>query len=163
MSLSLLWRATRDGFKAKDFHRLCNDKPNTLLIIKSTTGYIFGGYASLAWSSSGGSKSDSNAFLFTFCNPANMPLKLNIKKEEEEWAVYHDSEWGPTFGSDLFVSGEPNTNNKSRYSPKHYDEPNGQKNVNGGIFVLGGSTANFQTAEIEVFQVRLKTFYFFVI
>ena len=31
----LIYRGTKDGFKSKDFHRLCDQKGNTLGIIKT--------------------------------------------------------------------------------------------------------------------------------
>ena len=42
----LLWRGSRHGFGTKKFHSLCDNKGPTLTVIKSTTGYIFGGYTS---------------------------------------------------------------------------------------------------------------------
>ncbi len=41
---NLLYRGSRDGFRAVDFHSRC-DKANepTLTIVKSTGGHIFGG------------------------------------------------------------------------------------------------------------------------
>ena len=36
----LIYRATRDGFKAKDFHDKCDEKGPTLTIIKTTTGHV---------------------------------------------------------------------------------------------------------------------------
>ena len=42
----LLYRATRDGFGAKDFHQKCDHFENTL---KSTSGNVFGGFTSMAW------------------------------------------------------------------------------------------------------------------
>ena len=50
-NISLLYRGSRDGFKASDFHRLCDNKGETLVIIKSTDNYIFGGYTSINWES----------------------------------------------------------------------------------------------------------------
>jgi hypothetical protein len=40
----LIYRASQDGFEANDFHSKCDQKPNTLMIIKSEHGNIFGGY-----------------------------------------------------------------------------------------------------------------------
>ena len=45
----LCWRASRDGWAAKKFHSLCDDKGPTVTIIK-VGKYIFGGYASESWS-----------------------------------------------------------------------------------------------------------------
>jgi len=66
---TLLCRGTRDGFEASTFHSKCDGKPNTLTVVKTTTDCIFGGYTSVPWSSVGGYKPDSKAFLFSLKNP----------------------------------------------------------------------------------------------
>ena len=49
---SLLYRASTDGYTPADFHRCCDNKGPTLVLIKSGE-YIFGGYASRSWESPG--------------------------------------------------------------------------------------------------------------
>ena len=48
-TLELIYKGSRDGFKNIDFHRMCDDKPNTISVIESEHGNIFGGFTSLAW------------------------------------------------------------------------------------------------------------------
>jgi len=78
-SFSLLWRGSRDSFFDGAFHRLCDGKANTVTVIKNTNGFIFGGFTSIPWSSSGNYKTDNSAFLFSLTNPSNSPLKLKVK------------------------------------------------------------------------------------
>ena len=47
---SLLFRASSDGKTPADFHRCCDNKGPTLVVIKSGE-YIFGGYTSQSWES----------------------------------------------------------------------------------------------------------------
>ena len=47
---SLLFRASVHGKSPEDFHRCCDNKGATLLVIK-TGVYIFGGYTSKSWQS----------------------------------------------------------------------------------------------------------------
>jgi len=47
---SLLFRASTDGYTPADFHRCCDNKGPTLVLIKSRE-YIFGGYTSKSWES----------------------------------------------------------------------------------------------------------------
>ena len=49
---SLLYRASTDGKTLADFHRCCDNKGPTLVLIKSGE-YIFGGYTSKSWESPG--------------------------------------------------------------------------------------------------------------
>jgi len=120
-----LWRGSRDGFGAEDFHSRCDGVKNTLTIIKTTTGFIFGGYTSQAWASPQYSeyKRDPNAFLFTFKNPSNMPMKLKVI--DSKYAVYHDYSYGPTFGwwHDLHVSDDSNLKKSSYIWSSSYELP----------------------------------------
>ena len=47
---SLLYRASNDGRTPADFHRCCDNKGPTLVLIKSGE-YIFGGYTLKSWES----------------------------------------------------------------------------------------------------------------
>jgi hypothetical protein len=64
-TLQLLYKVSRDGFESYDFHRKCKDKPNTLIIVESEHGNVFGGFTSLAWRKDGGWKPDEKAWLFS--------------------------------------------------------------------------------------------------
>jgi hypothetical protein len=153
-SFSLLWRGSRDGFDVAAFHRLCDGKANTVTVIKNTNGFIFGGFTSLPWNSSGGVyHGDNSAFLFSLTNPSNTPLKLKVKPAQN--AVWHHSNYGPTFGDgwDLYVSSLSNTNRQNFMNLTSYEFPNGLSGNEGGEFIVGGSDSYFQTVEIEVFQV----------
>jgi len=153
-SFSLLWRGSRDGFEAAAFHRLCDGKASTVTVIKNTSGFIFGGFTSIPWSSTGGYKEDSTAILFSLINPTNTPLTLKVKSPKN--SVYHISNYGPTFGaecSDLYVSSLSNTNRDSFMNFNSYEFPNGLSGYEGGKFIVGGSDHYFHTVEVEVFQV----------
>ena len=49
-SCSLLYQASVDGKTPADFHRCCDNKGPTLVVVKSEQ-YIFGGYTSQSWES----------------------------------------------------------------------------------------------------------------
>ena len=46
----LLYRASEYGYTARSFHECCNNKEPTMVIIKSSGGWIFGGYTTKSWS-----------------------------------------------------------------------------------------------------------------
>ncbi len=76
---TLLYRGTRDGFRAVDFHSKCDNHKNTLTILKAHgSSYIFGGFTSVTWNGSGQYKSDPNAFLFSLTNKDNQPFKMRL-------------------------------------------------------------------------------------
>ena len=49
-TFSPLYRSSTDGKRSVDFHRCCDNKVATLIVIKSGE-YIFGGYTSKSWQS----------------------------------------------------------------------------------------------------------------
>jgi hypothetical protein len=124
--LELCYRASRDGWTAADFHRLCDGKGATLVLAKEATkGYIFGGHTAVAWGSNvnigfgsggfGGSGGfhDQHAFLFSISNPSSVkPFKMPFKGGGSgHTAVQQHSSTGPTFGNygdlALLVAGQP--------------------------------------------------------
>ena len=46
----LLYRASEHEYTAESFHKYCDNKGPTLVIIKSSKGWIFGGYTTQLWS-----------------------------------------------------------------------------------------------------------------
>ncbi|MDR3738356.1 MAG: TLD domain-containing protein, partial [Terracidiphilus sp.] len=48
---SLLYRGSRDGMNAAAFHRLCDNKGPTLVLVRCDKGYVFGGYTGASWES----------------------------------------------------------------------------------------------------------------
>ena len=52
-SLSLLYKASVDGFLGTDFHRMCDNKGSTFTIFYTNHGAVFGGYVSKPWTSAG--------------------------------------------------------------------------------------------------------------
>ncbi len=49
----LIYRASEHGYTAESFHEYCDDKGPTLIVIKSSGGWIFGGYTTQLWSRCG--------------------------------------------------------------------------------------------------------------
>ncbi|CAF1086741.1 unnamed protein product [Didymodactylos carnosus] len=87
----LIYKAEKNGFAAKDFHRQCDGEGPTMTIIQSQEGnYLFGAFTMVPWTSQNGYKRDPNAFLFTLTNPHNLkPTKFPIIPEQSQYAVYH--------------------------------------------------------------------------
>jgi hypothetical protein len=46
---ALLWRGSRDGFSATEFHRRCDSRANILTLILDTDGNVFGGFTPVKW------------------------------------------------------------------------------------------------------------------
>jgi hypothetical protein len=87
----ILWRGSRDGFGAKEFHRRCNRHANTLTVILDTEGNIFGGFTPVEWESGDDVwKADDSlkSFVFTLKNPHNIPARrFALKAERKQWTI----------------------------------------------------------------------------
>jgi len=101
----VLYVASRDGGKSTDFHKACDKKGPTVVIVETTTGVVFGGYTDVSWGVSDNYFKSSTAFLFQ--------LRPNVRKcaikDDGTRAIYSAPNHGPTFGAghdlhiDLFV------------------------------------------------------------
>ena len=49
----LIYSSSEHEYRAKSFHEYCDDKGPTLIVIKSSGGWIFGGYTTRSWSGRG--------------------------------------------------------------------------------------------------------------
>jgi hypothetical protein len=148
----LLYRASDHGYEARDFHAKCDDKINTLTIIKTTDGYIFGGFTVRTWESEEEYKLDWQAFIFSLRNGFNKPIKLKIHKPFEKAAIVCSSLFGPAFGSDIFISN----NSKSEESNclnfgDSYPHPRFECGSHEASSFLAGSPY-FLVDDIEVYQ-----------
>ena len=114
----LKWRKVYDAgyykFSPNWFHRCCDNRSNTLTIIKALgSGYVFGGFTTKPWSQKSGFVCDSEAFIFSFINKLNEPIKF--KCVEPKYAIYCAKNYGPTFGQgfDLCISHSNDTASNS--------------------------------------------------
>ncbi|CAF1131405.1 unnamed protein product [Didymodactylos carnosus] len=149
----LIYKATRDGFRAEDFHRSSDDKGPTMTVIQAKLGnYLFGGFTSRSWSVESGHKNDSKAFLFTLTNPdEEPPTKFLIKPSETAYAVYHSSSLGPVFGYgyDIGIYSMSNKSDSGSYSafPSTYNDTTGK-----GKELFTGSS-KLHVKDIEVYKI----------
>ncbi len=146
---TLIYGASQDGFEASSFHTKCDEKPNTLIIIKSKNGNVFGGYTEQSWSGKG-YKSDPNAFLFSLINKDSKPIKM--KCINSDGAIYCSNNIGPNFGlMDLKISFDSNLNTESSSNIGYsYEHPDYEYDSNEAQLFLAGSN-EFQVLEIEVY------------
>ncbi|ORX84875.1 hypothetical protein BCR32DRAFT_242215 [Anaeromyces robustus] len=107
VNLKLRFRLSENGSRIIDFHNICDDIPNNLVLIKTTEGERFGGFTTLAWTSCNANKKDDNVFCFSLTN-----CKIyNIIKGYD--AIGDFSDCGPTFLNNMFYIG-------SRYNSLTY-------------------------------------------
>ncbi|TNV80088.1 hypothetical protein FGO68_gene7270 [Halteria grandinella] len=143
--VALIYRATRDGFGADDFHRTCDNKGPTLTIIQTTEGFVIGGYTNDHWESPDRYKwkPSYDGWLFTIAHPH--PFTRN---KGDEKGIYCDKGYGTEFGwgGDIGIRDMSDGVVHGIFSGNSYKY--------GGVHLLNwkGRTT-FTTKEIEVYQV----------
>ena len=146
--LHKLYQATIDGGNPINFHKKCDNIPNTLVLIKSEGKRRFGGFTPIPWKSKGGFIEDkkNQTFVFSLDNKKIYNLKRISK------AVYHHEDYGPRFGwKDIIIEGNRFEKYKLRSIPDDYD-------YNGDKYPLSESDDSYnygyiKALEYEVFEV----------
>lgn len=159
----LLYRASRDGWHASDFHRECDGEGATVTIVRTTDGHVFGGHLTESWHSRREWIHDTGASLFTLSNPHGVP-PTRFPIADPSCAACGDDRYGPVFGgkiegNDLHIASRSNAPfdyHSSRpdgpvcpphsFFPNTYTDPEGR----GRMTLFAGST-DFVVDEIEVF------------
>ena len=145
--IKLLFRGSRDGERTKTCHELCDNKQHVLIIMKSETGYIFGGYSKIGFKANKilEYKIDNNCFLFS----------LNLKKIypviKDKNVICHTRETSGLcfFGSlmfyDYFMSKKdwPNLNMDIKQYFNNLET----------VYEMNGGEEYFKCDELEVFQL----------
>ena len=90
----LCYDAKKNGDDKNNFHKFCDKIGPSLLVIKTQSNYIFGGYTKENWeiADNYSYKDDYTAFLFSLNN------KERIKVKNSKRAIVNDKDYGPVFG-----------------------------------------------------------------
>ena len=141
----LLFRASRDGYKAETFHEKCDLKGYTITFVLTSINRRFGGFTDVSWAQNSSYKSGSNGFIFSLDN------KEIYYNKNASYNIYCNKGYGPTFGSgyDFQISDNCNKNNESS------DDSNNSYETNGKKYALAGSNY-FIVKDYEVYKIDLE-------
>lgn len=145
----LLYRASLNGFASRDFHRMCDEKGPTVVLVKSTDGYYFGGYNCVSWESNNRKVPGPTNFLFSLNNRSQHKIKPFRKN-----AAHNYNNIGPAFGTgiDLYICSDCNKNKDSYAEIGHtYESPFVPNSVESRRQLAGAR--NFQVEDYEVFSI----------
>ena len=155
-SWQLKYKASIDGFKASDFHTKCDGIANTLIVIKSESGNIFGGFTEKEWHSIGGWVTDPSAFIFSLINKDARPFKV-ICSNGGQYAIYCGAYYGPVFGGDgevlqdIVIRSDSNTQQKGySHFGYSYQHPYYLRETKKAKSILAG-TFEFHIEDIEIY------------
>ncbi|MDR3742333.1 MAG: TLD domain-containing protein, partial [Terracidiphilus sp.] len=104
----LLYRGSRDGMTPAAFHRLCDDKGPTLVLVRCSDGWVFGGHAGASWETDPRGPThvaSADAFLFSVTGPhTSAPVRFPVKEGNVDRALSCNPFYGPCFGGGLILA-----------------------------------------------------------
>ena len=136
----LLYRKSRDGDDFQTFHKLCDNKGgSTLILIKLDNGNILGSYTILDWDSKSEWKDDLNMFAFSLTENAKC-----IKNNNNKLGIYCNPNYGPHTAIHYF--NDKNKKMKVTYINAGYNSFNESNK-------LSKEKGYFNTQEVEIFKI----------
>ncbi|CAJ0751924.1 19686_t:CDS:2 [Entrophospora sp. SA101] len=102
----LIYRASRDGYSAYNFHKWCDSKGRCVIVSKilDQEADIIGGYNPVGWVESNGTYSScDNSFIFNFNEDLSIKNLSRVLPYCSSKAIYQYSGTGPSFGADDFT------------------------------------------------------------
>ena len=101
---NLIYRGSKDGFNALAFHTHCDNKGETLIVLSTTKGYLFGGYTDAPWTTPAQGLPtygrSAKTFLFSLTSHQKGPArKFSLDARHQNYAIVNDFLSGPIFGA----------------------------------------------------------------
>lgn len=148
ISFQLIFKMSENGSSSKDFHKFCDGKGDTLIIIKTNKNKIFGGFTPLNWTSNtfGIGLYDTSDKTFVF--------SLDLMKKydminKEKMAIYCKDIYGPIFGNyDIFLGKNMKIGSSYATKTPNFFSDNILE-LTGGM----GENNEFEVEEMEVYKV----------
>ena len=155
---NLVYRATRDGDSAKNFHSKCDFIGPNLCLIKTKKGFIFGGFTYKGWKhmfkdikkddpENGTELKDEKAFTFSINEK-----KIYKNGKINENAIYCNNKYGPVFKNNFFKIYDECLKNGGICGKIEESNFEGQEKE----YEFNGGEEKFEVEELEVFQIFLK-------
>ena len=148
-NFELIYRASRDGWNATDFHKHCDNKGTTLSIIYNDTENVFGGYTKIPWTSHEPDKyvKDKDAFIYLLRSSKKYkPEIFNVINSNEAVNHYYDDMVVYGSGFDIRITNECNEHDWSYVNGHGYNIPTKNR-----YMFNGDNYKEFKVKEIEIF------------
>ena len=137
---NLLFNSKFDRDLLSIFFKKVENKFPTLIIIKTTNNYIFGGYTSIAWKCDGIWYSDKDSFIFSFYTKNKYEVK-NINLSEHIFGRYDLIQ----FGKDIRIYDKCTSNNQNYVGKEFYNSPDN--------YQINGGNQYFTVSSYEVYEI----------
>ena len=158
ITFKLVYRATRDGDSAKEFHKRCDKIGPNIVLIKTDKNVRFGGFTNLNWGEEetqgegtkegddDGKKNDPDSFCFSLNTK-----KIYYHNFEKEGAILCSKINGPIFCDNIFAI------NNNMLSKGGYCHKKDKSCFYGQVkdYEISGGNKNFKIKELEVFEIDI--------
>ena len=142
----LLYRLSRDGNNYEIFHKNCDNKGPTLILIKIKEELIIGGFTLLNWDSKSKWKKDDDTFIFSLSQN-----KKYIKKEKNSNSIFCLDNYGPMFDNFGFeCKGNNKGMKKCKFNPKNVFKDSYD------IIPNYGKEIYFDVEEVEIYSLIIN-------
>ena len=142
INFKLLFDSKIDGDQTSTFINKCKDKYPTILFIKSTDGYRFGGFTSQKWGINTDA-TDEKCFSFSLDLKKKYPIS-NIKKA----TLISNSSWLSFWsGSTLYLYNGCTSRNDNYTGTSYFIFPNNKSEMN-------GNNQRFKVSSYELYQIE---------
>jgi hypothetical protein len=142
INFKLLYKLSKDGDLIKTFHEKCDNKGPTLIIIKTTKGFRFGGFNPITWDISGDYKISNSVFIFSL----DKKKKYLLNNGHDKFAICGSSTkiaFGG--GHDISILDQCSKNINNYTYPYSFNTTE--------KFELNGGEKNFIVSDMEVYLV----------
>ena len=142
---NILYRASDHGFSIAKFHEICDNIPNTLVLIKTEFGRVIGGYTPVPWNSSKKHwTADKSLESFIFSIDMRERFGLNLA----QFAIAFNPEKGPIFGCcDICIIDKSNVEKSNAEFPISYNNFKYGRNPETSMAFTGNIKGKFCTLE----------------
>jgi hypothetical protein len=156
-NVRLLFRGTRDGFTVANCHPLVKGHSNLVIVVESTGGWIFGGYAHCKWPENNNAWSgdpSQKSFLFTLKNPHNIPpRRFAMDSAKKDYVLYCYNTYLVWIGYNGAIGLMPGCNANSTSHNRGFQPDLTFVNDSGhdGTTLFTGSET-YSVKEVEIFE-----------
>jgi len=163
VDLDCVYKASRDGWSAIDFHTCCDGRGSGLVVVLSQSGKKFGGFNPLGWQSSDDYGNTNGAFLWYIKGGGggggNTVVKCPVLSGGNA-AIFDYATGGPQFGSGDLVIGKPGAAVMGGFAgPDAEDISSSAGDLRKGSAYFGGAYSGpsfpvggtFKVVEVEVY------------
>ena len=127
-----------DGDLLTTFFTKVGNKTPTLIIIKTTNNYLFGGYTSEIWKNDANWHKDNNSFIFSFSTKQKYGV---IDSYQHIWGRNDFIQ----FGNDIRIYDKCTSNNDNYVGKICYNSPDN--------YLINGGNKNFTVSSYEVYEI----------